>query len=96
MAIIQRYPADKPGDEIVSAILRTPASQIERGRNLINRNSTNMVLKTGQLPTTNFIKPTDIVELLTPESEKGRVVEFSLAGSSSSISSNITVEMVAK
>ena len=97
MAIVQRQPADKPGPQIVSTILRSVNAQMERGRNELNRSSTDMILKTGQLVDSSFIQPGDIVEIQDKSgSVKGKVTSFSISGSHESSSINIVVECVKK
>ncbi len=46
MAVVEIPPADKPGPDIVSSILVSTQSQIERGRQEINYHSTDMLLRT--------------------------------------------------
>lgn len=99
MAIIQRSPADKPGEDIVNAILVSDTSQIERGTQEINYNSTDRVLKTGVVVSTDYVEPGIIVELQDKSgSSRGMVTGFSLVISASegriSLSTNLEVECV--
>lgn len=63
MAIVQRQPADKAGDEVVSPVLLTAGAQIERGRQEINYNSTDRVIKTCLLTRFSFCQPGEIVAI---------------------------------
>ncbi len=99
MAIVQRAPADKPGEDIVDPILVSDTSQIERGRQEINYNSTDRVLKTGAVVSTDYVESGVIVELQDKSgSIRGMVTGFSVAVSASSakvtMSTNVTVECV--
>ena len=55
MAIIQRQPADKPGPDIVDTVLVSDPARIERGRQEINYNSSDRVLKTLAIIDSEFI-----------------------------------------
>ncbi len=79
MAIIERPPADKPGPDIVSPILISDQSQIERGRQEINYHSTDRILKTGSVLNTEFIQPGVLVELQDKSGNiRGMVTGFSI------------------
>ncbi len=99
MAIVQRPPADKPGEDIVDAILISDNAQISRGTQEINYHSTDRVLKTGAVVSSDFVKPGVIVELQDKSgSIKGMVTGFSLSASAGkggiSLSTNVVVECV--
>ncbi len=99
MAIVQRQPADKPGDDIVDTILISASSQIERGRQEINYNSTDRVIKTGSVVSPSFVEPGVIIEIQDKSGNtKGMVTGFSLSISSGNkeinTSTNVIVECV--
>ncbi len=95
MATVQRAPADKPGPVIVDPILVSDASQIVRGTQEINYNSTDRTLKTGAVISTDFVQPGVIVELQDKSGNvKGMVTGFSISSSVSAVSTNIVVECV--
>ena len=99
MANVQRAPADKPGEDIVDPILVSTLAQIERGRQEINYNSTDRILKTGVVVETDFIKPGVIIEVQDKSGNtRGMVTGFSLSASAKkseiSISTNIIVECI--
>lgn len=96
MSIIQREPADKPGDEIVSSILVTPASQIERGRQEINFNSTDRVIKTAGVVSNTFITLGELVAIQDRTGiSLGMLTEFSIkVNEHGFVSTEISVECV--
>ncbi len=99
MAIVQRPPADKPGEDIVDSILISDTSQIIRGTQEINYNSTDRVLKTGSVISSAFVEPGVIVELQDKSGNvKGMVTGFSLSINSTNrkitMSTNVVVECV--
>jgi hypothetical protein len=95
MSVIQREPADKPGDEIVSSILATPASQIERGRQEINYSSTDRVIKSGVIVASAFILPGSVVAVQDRSNiSLGMLTEFSISTRNGFVSTEISVECV--
>lgn len=93
MAIVQRSPADKPGDDIVSDILVSSLAQIERGRQEINYSSNDVILKTGSITRSEFVKPGILVAVQDKSGQSlGMVTNFSISVSGASVSTNITVE----
>lgn len=100
MALVERPPADKPGPEIVSSILVSTLSQIERGRQEINYHSTDRLLRTGVINDMSFVQPGVIVEIQDKSgASRGMVTGFSLSISASkkqiTSSSNLIVECIA-
>ncbi len=99
MAVVERPPADKPGPDIVSSILVSTQSQIERGRQEINYHSTDRLLRTGVLYTMEYVQPGVIVEIQDKTGHsRGMVTGFSLSISASkgniTSSANLIVECV--
>lgn len=54
---VQRLPADKPGDTIVSAVLTTTDSQLERGSYEVNTNDRDRVTVAGDVIDSDFLQP---------------------------------------
>lgn len=99
MAIVQRAPADKPGDEIVSSILVSPPSQIHRGRQEINYHSTDRLIKQGAIIDSSFVQPGTVAEISDKVgSKRGMVIGFSVQVQADprniSKSTNVSVEVV--
>lgn len=95
MSIIQRYPYDKPGDEIVSSILKTPASQMERGLQEINFSSTDKIIKNCVLTIDEFVQPGELINLQNSEGvSTGMLTDYSIRVSNGVITSDITSEHV--
>jgi len=92
--IVQRSPADKPGDDIVSPILQTPEAQIERGRQEINFNSTDRIIKTCVVVDSEFIQPGELVSIQTGRGVSvGMMTDFSISiRENGFVSTSITVE----
>jgi hypothetical protein len=95
MAIIQRAPGDKPGEDIVSEVLVSEAAKIERGRNEINYSSTDMILKTGAVVSSQFIAPGSLIEIQDRTgNSRGMLTSYSVSIQGVAVSTNITIECV--
>lgn len=62
--IAQRAPGDKQGPDISEPLITSNVVAVERGRNEIDRNSTNREIVTGSGPLRGFIRPGSLVEVM--------------------------------
>ena len=97
--IVKRSPADKPGNDIVDPLLTTIETQTERGRQEINRQSTDRDLIVGDKLTLLFVTPGFIATIAdSNKTQIGKILSFSLSISMSdkelNYNSQISVEAV--
>ena len=96
--IVQRQPANKSGTPIVSAILTTPAAQLERGTHEINADNEDRISVVGNIPDLLEILPAEMVKVdLKGRIATGQVTNYSgniRVGKSLNIRSQITVEIM--
>ncbi len=96
--LVQRQPADKPGDDIVDSILTTPEAQLERGTHAINHNDRDRMIATGTVERVDFVSPRLMVRIMNKGVSKiGLVSKFSghiSISDSVDIHSQITVELI--
>ena len=93
MIIVQRAPADKPGEDIVSSVLVSVAAQVERGRQEINYNSIDRVIKTGAVVASEFITPGAMVSVQNQDGVAiGMLTEFAISIEHGKCSTEIIVE----
>lgn len=65
--IVQRQPADRQGPDISEPLICSEPVAVERGRNEIDRNSTNREIVTGTGPLRRFISPGPLLEVMDLE-----------------------------
>jgi len=95
MAIVQRAPADKPGEDIVSSIFVSENAKVFRGTQEINYNSTDRVIKTCGLVSHEFVRPGLLASISSNSVvANGKVTDFSVSYELGQLSANITVECV--
>ena len=93
MAIVQRAPADKPGDDIVSPVLVSENAKIFRGTQEINYNSTDRIIKTGKVVAYDFVRPGLLADIIyNSGTVSGKVTDFYLSYSLGNLETTIVVE----
>ncbi len=93
--IVQRQPADKPGDEIISSVLTTTDAQRERGAYEINSNMDDRIILDGATMGLDFIQPGTMV---TTDSKgimkNGLVTQFGGRVTVNDSGSKLTIETI--
>ena len=95
MAIVQRAPADKPGEDIVSSVMVSENAKVFRGTQEINYSSTDRTIKEGELVSSAFVRPGALVSVdghgITV---RGKVTDFSVSYSLGNLKTAISVECI--
>lgn len=94
---VQRHPADKPGDDIVSSVLTTVASQLESGTHAIN-DGDDRIIYIGSVVDMDFIQPGEMEKLDVKGVEKVGLIagisgHISLKGGLS-MNTQLTIETI--
>lgn len=55
--VVQRLPGNKKGEAVVSSVLTTPESQLERGRFEVNKNDRDRRTVAGETISSKFLQP---------------------------------------
>ena len=99
--IVQRPPADRQGQDIISAQIRTEAQAIARGTAEIDKNCSDRVLVAGTMPLQELIMPGAVVEIADAEGGNYRAMVRAFAWTidrnqdSLTAASNLQLERIA-
>lgn len=99
--IAERQPADKQGPDISDPLITSSVVAVERGRNEIDKNSSNRELVTAAGPLKGFIRPGRLVEVADSEQAvwrgmvKSCAITISLDGDEFTADINTETERVA-
>lgn len=96
---VTRQPADRQGPDIVDAMLTTEQAGVERGRQEIDKHSTNRVIERGNCPQLDYMATGSLVNVTHARgSYRGKLkswamtIDISQDGRDFSISTAISIE----
>ena len=98
--IVQRQPADKVGDDIVSSVLTTKEAQLERGTYEVNTNDRDRRTVEGSILDSSFLQPGGMYGIdIRGERKNGLLTSYSysmsLDGTNLSVDTNVSLETIA-
>lgn len=99
--IVQRSPANRPGDDIIEPLLTDNIAKRERGRAEINREEDDRIIITGDGPKSIFLQPGLLAEVqIQGRNQRGSVTMFArtytLEGATYQINSSVAIEVLSE
>lgn len=92
---VQRLPGDKPGDDIVSSVLTTTDSQLERGLYEVNTNDRDRRTVSGSVLSSEFLQPGTMRGVdIRGELKNGLLTSYSYSASAGEVTTQLELETI--